>query len=292
MQPSGAAGIVIRVASVAERSTTGADWGLPGPGSQTWRINREGVLLLGGGRALILQVAKPEVAAGVAEFSNYREDPWGRLYRTLDVTLKIVFGDEQTSRTAAEQLRRRHERVRGLDDRGEPYEALDPEHLMWVHATLIDSALLIYERYVTGLTEAERDLYYEEMRALGEAYGIPRERQPADYAAFRRYFDGMVADGLRVTDTLRDVADSVLRPELPLVARPAALPVRLVTVGYTPPALRDELGLEWGPGRERVLRASTAAIRRMMPLLPGMFRYFPPARTAQRREAALEATTV
>src|SRR3712207_2866998 len=89
------------------------DAGLFGPGSLTWRINREGVLLLGGGRALILQVAHPLVAAGVAAYSNYREDPWGRLYRTLDITTRIVFGDTETAREASGRLERMHSRVRG-----------------------------------------------------------------------------------------------------------------------------------------------------------------------------------
>src|SRR6266513_343490 len=128
-----------------------------GPGSLTWRINGEAVLLLGGGRALILQVAHPKVAAGVAEFSDYREDPWRRLYRTLDVTLKIAFG-------APEGLRRAHHRVVGTDDRGEPYRALDPDLLLWVHATLIDTALTMYERYVGPLTPRERELHYAEMK--------------------------------------------------------------------------------------------------------------------------------
>src|SRR5919206_3013033 len=102
-----------------------SDAGYFGPGSLTWRVNREGVLLVGGGRALVLQVAHPKVAAGVAEFSDYREDPWGRLYRTLDTTLKIVFGDSRTSGAASDRLRRVHSRVNGVDDRGDPYRALD-----------------------------------------------------------------------------------------------------------------------------------------------------------------------
>src|SRR5436190_1017547 len=98
-----------------------------GPGSMTWRINGEAVLLLGGGRALILQVAHPKVAAGVAEFSDLRTHPWARLYRTLDTTLTIVFGDRAASRGASQRLRRVHERVAGFDDRREPYRALDPD---------------------------------------------------------------------------------------------------------------------------------------------------------------------
>jgi uncharacterized protein (DUF2236 family) len=254
------------------------------PGSLAWQIGSEGVLLLGGGRALILQVAHPAVAAGVAQHSNYREAPWRRLYRTLDVTTRIVFGDVRSSAEAAAALGRVHERVRGRDDRGDRYSATDPELLLWVHATLLDTSLLIYDRYVRRLTEPERAVYYEQMKPVGEAYGIPRERQPRDWPAFRAYFDEMLAGGLRVTDTTRDVADSLLNPELPLLAKPPALPaieaIRLVTVGTLPEPLRDELGLSWGPLRERLLSASQGTIRRLLPLLPSLLRQFPAARRA------------
>ena len=250
-----------------------------GPASLTWRINGEAVLLLGGGRALILQVAHPGVAAGVARFSNYREEPWKRLYRTLDTTLKIAFGDRGTSAAASARLRRVHERVTGTDDRGEPYAALDPELLLWVHATLIETSLTVYERYVKPLTGWELESYYAEMKALGEAYAIPREALPPDYAAFRRYWDSMLADGLRVTDTTRDVADAVIRPNLMPLAWPALELVRLVTVGTLPPSLREELGLPWTPSRERALAGSQAAGRRLLPILPALVRRFPNART-------------
>jgi uncharacterized protein (DUF2236 family) len=249
------------------------------PASLTWRINGEAVLLLGGGRALILQVAHPGVAAGVAQFSNYREEPWRRLYRTLDTTLKIVFGDRATSAAASARLRRVHERVKGTNDRGEPYAALDPELLLWVHATLIDTSLTVYERYVKTLAAWELERYYEEMKALGEAYSIPREALPADYPAFRRYWRSMLADGLRVTDTTRDVADAVLRPSLTPLAWPALELVRLVTVGTLPQWLREELGLEWSRSRERALTGSQAAGRRLLPILPALVRRFPNART-------------
>jgi uncharacterized protein (DUF2236 family) len=256
-----------------------------GPGSLSWRINGEAVLLLGGGRALILQVAHPKVAAGVAEFSDYRQNPWGRLYRTLEVTLKIVFGDSETSRAASARLRRVHRRVDGADDRGEPYRALDPDLLLWVHATLIDTSLTIYERYVATLTPRERCLYYEEMKMLGEAYSIPRDAMPADHAAFRRYWASMLADGLRVTATTHEVAGAIMRPNLPRVAWPAIEAIRLVTAGTLPQSLRDELELDWGPGRERLLTASQLAIRRLMPALPALLRRFPQARAGLLRAA-------
>jgi uncharacterized protein (DUF2236 family) len=262
-----------------------------GPASVTWRVGREGALLLGGGRALILQVAHPLVAAGVAEHSNYREDPWGRLYRTLDLTTRAVFGDTRTAAEAAARLGRVHRRVRGRTRApagrfaaGTPYAASDPELLMWVHATLVDTALLFYDRYVRRLTIGERQRYYEEQKALAEAFGVPRERQPADYAEFNEYLAAMLeSDAIAVTDTLRDVVDAVLKPRLPLPARPLVEPLALVTVGTLPERLRAELGLGWGPYRARLLGASAAAVRTALPLLPGLMRELPPARRADRR---------
>jgi len=253
-------------------------------GSVAWRVGSEGALLLGGGRALILQVAHPQVAAGVAQHSNYRQAPWRRLYRTIEVTSQIVFGDDRESAEAAAALRRRHQRVVGRDDRGDHYRALDPQLLMWVHATLVDTSLLVYHRYVKPLREEEMALYYEQMKPVAEAYGIPGEQQPADWPAFRDYWDGMLLSGLRITETTRDVADSVLRPELPLAARLPALPavkaMNLLTIGTLPGELRDELELSWGPLRERLLAASGLTIRRLLPLLPSPLRKFPAARRA------------
>ena len=88
--------------------------GLFGPDTVTWRVNREAVLLAGGGRALLLQVAHPLVAAGVVEHSRFEADPWGRLYRTLDLTTKIVFGDAAVSAEASRRLRARHASVHGV----------------------------------------------------------------------------------------------------------------------------------------------------------------------------------
>lgn len=267
------------------------DAGLFGPGTMTWRVNRENVLLLGGGRALILQVAHPLVAAGVAEHSNYREDPWGRLYRTLDVTTKITFGTTEVAEEASERLWNVHGRVRGVTSEpggrfpaGTPYDARQPDLLMWVHATLIDTSLLVYTRYVAPLTIAEQRRYYEEMKLLGEQFGIPRGHQPETFVDFNEYFQEMLAgDTIAVTDALRDVVDATLRPELPFVARPLVEAINLATVGMLPSRLREELGLPWGPNRERLLGASRTLLRTLMPALPRLVRDFPPARSADRR---------
>jgi uncharacterized protein (DUF2236 family) len=264
--------------------------GLYGPDDVTWRVNREMILLAGGGRALLLQVAHPLVAAGVAQHSSYREEPWARLVRTLDVTTRIVFGDARTSRQAARGLQAAHRRVRGMADDGTPYDARDPRLLLWVWATLVETSLAIYTRYVAALTDQEVERYYAEQQRFGQATGIPPERFPATYADFVAYFERMVARELRVTDAARDVADSVLRPRVPVPLRPAAWPaselLNLVTVGLLPAPLREAYGLDWGRRRAAMLAVSTAAVRRLLPLLPSLMRQFPPARSAGRRRTS------
>src|SRR3712207_5546454 len=123
------------------RSGMSADEGLFGPETVTWRVNREAVLLAGGGRALLLQVAHPSVAAGVVQHSDYDVDPWGRLYRTLDLVTRITFGRPATSEKAAKRLRTAHGAVRGERDDGASYRALDPDLLLWVWATLVETSL-------------------------------------------------------------------------------------------------------------------------------------------------------
>lgn len=268
--------------------------GLFGPETLTWRVNRENALLIGGGRALVLQVAHPLVAAGVAQHSNYREEPFGRLQRTLEVTTTIVFGSPEESEKAAQQLWSRHSVVNGETDEpggrypdGTPYDAHDPALLMWVHATLVDTSILVYDRYVKPLSAAERRDYYEEQKLLGERYGIPREAMPADYDEFSAYFAHMVDEELAATDALRDVVNSILDPDLPTAAKVAARPVlaamRLATIGLLPPALRDRLGFGWSARRERVLAASCRAVRGVLPLVPAVAREFPAARRAKKR---------
>jgi uncharacterized protein (DUF2236 family) len=270
------------------------DVGLFGPGTVTWRVNREGVLLVGGGAALILQAAHPLVAAGVAEHSNYREDPWGRLYRTLDLTAKVVFGEMRTADEAARRIRAAHERVQGVTaenggrySKGTPYHANDPELLMWVHATLVRTALDVYQRCVRPLTIADQRVYYDEQKTLAEMFGVPRERMPDTFAAFNRYLDDMLeSDRIAVTAALRDVVDATLRPRLPFIARPLVEALSLTTVGLLPERLREELRLPWSPTRERLLATSWATLRRIMPALPILLREFPPARSAERRARA------
>jgi uncharacterized protein (DUF2236 family) len=273
------------------------DVGFFGPQSVTWRVNREGVLLVGGGAALVLQVAHPLVAAGVAEHSNYREDPWGRLYRTLDLTTKMVFGSTAEAEEAAGRIRHVHKRVHGVTadaggryPAGTPYDARDPELLFWVHATLVHTSLHVYKRYVGALSIADEREYYEEQKRLAELVGVPRDRQPDTLADFNEYWREMLeSDRIAATDALRDVVGATLRPELPFVMRPLVEALNLATVGMLPERLRAELGLPWGANRRRVFDASRVVLSAILPALPRVMREFPPARSADKRVRDLAA---
>ena len=231
------------------------------------RIFRENVLLLGGGRALLLQLAHPSVALGVAQHSSFETDPFARLRRTLTVVNDIVFGDDDTADRAAEGLRRVHDRVTGAG-----YAANDPELLLWVHATLLDTGLRIYNGFVAPLSDADRERAYLDAVTLAEVFGVPRDQQPATYGDFRAYLRATVG-ALEVTDVAREVATAVLRPQLPVVATPALEIFRQVTVGLLPRPVRDQYGFGWDARRKLALHAAATASRAVHPVLPRSLRW-------------------
>src|SRR5690348_6708483 len=168
--------------------------GLYPEGSITRRVNREPALLLGGGRALLMQLAHPKVAAGVAEHSDFRRQPLRRLIRTLELTLQLTFGSREHALAAARQINGVHQRVRGAG-----YSASDPRLLLWVHSTLIDSAFEVYATFVGRLGPAEREAYYQESKLVGGLLGIPNAAYPPRLADFEAYLDTMLGgDELRV----------------------------------------------------------------------------------------------
>jgi uncharacterized protein (DUF2236 family) len=259
-----------------------------GPQSLSWRVNRETSLLLGGGRALLLQIAHPLVAAGVAEHSHFERAPLQRLWRTLDLTLTMVFGSAADALAAVRQIERVHARVHGVlaEDvgvfrRGTRYDANDPKLLFWVHATLVDSGLHAYERFVGRLRAAERNAFYVETTISARLFGIPTRLIPPTWNAFRAYMRAMLAGPtLAVGPASRAIAAALLSPPLPFGIRQMAGLTRLFTIGLLPPTIRRRYGYAWSGAHERALRAATAAIRAGLPVLPKIVRDFPHARRA------------
>jgi uncharacterized protein (DUF2236 family) len=229
------------------------------------------VLFLGGGRALLMQIAHPKVAAGVDEHSDFRAHPLRRLRRTILMTMAIVFGDRETALAAARGVNQVHSRVKGRD-----YRALDPDLLLWVHATLMDTALVTYETFVKPLLPREREDFYQEFKLLGELLGIPRDRFPATLRDFDSYLTDMMDNGSLVIDARsRALAKLVLRPPTRLLPGPAMIPVEVITTGLLPPILRAQYGLAWGAGRQRAYRLAVRTVPRLVALTPPILRVWP-----------------
>ena len=231
---------------------------------------------MGGGRALLMQLAHPGVAAGVAEHSDFRSRPLGRLVRTLGLTLTLSFGTRSQVLEAARTINRTHECVRG---RG--YVATDPRLLLWVHATLIDGVFVTHDAFVRRLEREEREAYYEEARVVGSLLGIPSGAYPRGLRRFDEYLEGMLslrsgASELDVDDRARALAAVVLRPSKPLGL--TFLPVPAITAGLLPAGLREAYGLRWGRRERAAFGAMRAVVPRALPVVPGGLRYLrPPA---------------
>ena len=258
--------------------------GLFGPGSLAWRIDREVMVLAGGSCALLMQAAHPVVAAGVFEHSTYATDPFGRLRRTLTTSFDVVFGSRSRAEAAIRRVNALHGAVRGQrPDDGSRYTALDPEALLWVHATLIDTALRVYGRFVAPLSGAEEQAYHAEAARVAERLGVPPSILPATIVELRAWMAEMLSDArVRVTPAAREIAGTVLypRPWVPRVAWEAA---HLISVATLPVELRRQYGVAWSPARERAVGTLAALTRRVLPFVPRPLRFVPHARTADRR---------
>lgn len=280
--------------------TKGSDAGLYGPDSEAWRLNREALLLLGAGpRALLLQIAHPAVAAGVAEHSDFRTDPWRRLAATLRSYLTIVYG---TTSAARAEIRRLNALHRGIVGPG--YAAHDPKLALWVHATLIDSTIVASDAWLEPLSRARRAAFYVETRPIGRAFGVPDDLLPADLEAFEEYVAAMLGPGgpVRVSPVARSLGEAVLRPTLtPLASwlpwgdETAGVLARVPAVvygwtlwpavGLLPHSVREAYGLPWGAREQLVSGWLVAAWRAWRPILPESFRQMPQALAADRRMA-------
>jgi len=233
------------------------------------RVDAEGSILLGGGRALLLQLAHPKVAQGVADHSDFEGDPLRRLRGTLEATYTIVFGSDEAADEVARRIHRIHSHVTGPD-----YEANDPALLCWVNATLVDSALTVYTAVHGPLTEDEKEEYYQDSCYVAEVLGCPRDAQPADWPAFRRYWHEQVAE-LEVSDTARRLAQSIFAPDLPWIAGPPIALARFLTVGTLPPRIRDQYGFRWRTSDRLALETGARLAKRVVPLVPRPVRTLP-----------------
>jgi uncharacterized protein (DUF2236 family) len=270
------------------------DLGYFGPDSVSWQVHREVTILFGGARALLMQAAHPLVIAGARKTRFYERNPWKRLQRTLQLTYALTFGSVSEAHAAAERINEVHRSVHGIDDvTGKPYDALDPDLLLWVHACLVDSALLFEELTVGRLDDAGRQRFHEEQMLAAEMLLLPRDRIPATVESLRDYIGAVVTRGdLVVTDAARAVADMFRHPPTEAEWRPVLkLGVSRWAFATLPAPLREQYGEAWSPLKGLALRTTLPALRYVRPLLPPRYRFILPYQRWMRGERALGASS-
>ena len=267
-----------------------------GPGSVSWRIAGDARLLLSAGAALVLQVAHPTVGAGVHEHSDFERDPWGRLLRTLDFMNLLVFGGPEAAIATGRGTRAIHRQIKGVLPDGRPYHSLEPEAYAWVHATLAETIVSSYVRFVGPLASRDVEAFWQEWRGLGRLLGVRKRDLPATWADFGPYVDRMARERLEDNETVRGVLRTLRRPTAPplpllgdrtwgLLRIPAARAMGLGTVGLLPEAVRARLGLHWTAAQERELALLGRASRLVTPLAPRPVRQMGPTYLRLRGDA-------
>jgi uncharacterized protein (DUF2236 family) len=243
-------------------------------------------MLLGWSRAILLQLAHPLVAAGVADHSSFRDGGLAaarRLHLTVKAMLGLTFGDRSGRAAALDGILAIHRRVHGHIPAaagrfaaGTPYSAEDPDLVLWVHATLLDSIPPIYDRLVRPVTASERDAYCAEAAAVAVDLGARAHEVPRTWNDLRAYLDRMYASGsIAVSAQARELASAVLEPPFAPFVAPVAWANRLVTVGLLPGRIRAEYGFVWTDAQQRALARLTSTLRLLRRMTPAAIALWP-----------------
>ena len=237
-----------------------------------------------GGRAILLQIADPVVAAGVRRHSDFARRPQQRLAHTLMYVYAVVVGTPEDAAVAASFVTHAHRPVTGADD---------TDRQLWVAATLVDSALRAHRLLGSTVDDERAEDILRAYAPIATALRVPAERWPDSMAAFERYWVSTLAQ-LRVTDDARGVVRDLLHPRHAPVWVRAVMPVvRVVTVGMLPAPVRTQYGFAWGPREVRRFRRTVSRLRLLRAVLPGALLRLPGPlllramhRTARRYAAA------
>lgn len=270
-------------------SAAGPIPGVFGPDTVTWRIDREAVIFLGAGRALLLQLAHPWVAAAIAEHSKTIVDPIGRFHRTFDIVFAMVFGSLDRAMQSSRQLHRRHAMIVGLMPEtvgpfaaGSRYCANDIPSLCWVHATLVETALMVHDLVLPPFSAEERERYWSESRTFGALFGLTADDLPADWSSFTTYTAAMAqSDTLTVSPAARGIAAQIFGGARPWLRPPRWY--RALSASLLPERLRVGFGFELDERDARSADNALRWIRRVYPKLPDRLRYVGPYQEAQAR---------
>ncbi|CAN5292339.1 oxygenase MpaB family protein [soil metagenome] len=246
-------------------------------------VAAEGILLAGGGRAILLQIADPAVGTGVAQHSDFAHRPVDRLNSTVAYAYATVFASEVELAAIVERVNRAHGPVNSPPHGDNPgYNAFDAPSQLWVAATLYHTALDVYERVFGPLDAQAAEQVYRQYRVLGTTLQVPETLWPVDLEAFRHYWRSAV-EALDVTDDARRVAHDLLHPRTAPLWLRAAMPVaRLVTTGLLPAELRTSFALPWSTTDQRRFDRLFRVAARLYPRVPRRIRTLPRDRSMKR----------
>ncbi|MGW1057055.1 oxygenase MpaB family protein [Micromonospora sp. NBC_01412] len=278
------------------------DLGLFGPGSVTWKVHEEPILIVAGLRSLYLQALHPRAMAGVAQNSDYRADSWGRLVRTATYVATTIYGTTAEAEAAGARVRRLHARLRATDPAtGEEFRVDDPELLRWVHVAEVESFLSTARRAGLPLTDAEVDGYYGEQRRVAALVGLDPADVPGTAAEVAEYYR-LVRPDLRITREAAETAVFLTAPPIPWkLSLPARVglnlgPARFAYLGVAgtafallPPWARRMYGGLGLPTTELSADLSVRALRLALAALPRRWREGPLQQAAKARAAGVAA---
>lgn len=268
---------------------------MPGPGSLHWRYGGEirGYLLLV--KAGLLQLMHPGLGAGVEQHSDFFNEPWERVLRSVPEIQGTTFDWPDGERTAR-KIREFHTHIKGLDGHGRRYHALDPEVYFWAHATIFDALFQMIDLFDHPMSPREKDQLYAEGCRIYRAYGVSERVMPPDWASFERYFHRMCREELEITPAARGLIEFTKHPPktFPLVPaplyrllrKPTARPMWWLAVGTLPEPVREKIGERWTERDERWFRRFRTTVRIATPVVPKRLRYTERARAGFRRAGA------
>ena len=252
------------------------------------RLNRERVMALSGPRALLMQAAHPLAVTGLLAHSSALDEPYERLARTAAVMNTIGFGSRADADRVTRHVRAMHRRVQGPIKEsvgrfpaGTEYRADDPELLLWVLFTLVDSSLVVYRAYVETLSDEDEAALWKDYRVVGRLFGLEASDMPRTLADLNDYRRSMLeGDTLHVTDWARERARAiVMEPPVPVAARPLLETANFVTIALLPDPIRAMYGFSALPPlfvRKALVRAGAEYVKRgVLPFLPQRVRLTP-----------------
>ncbi|HET9943401.1 MAG TPA: oxygenase MpaB family protein [Terriglobia bacterium] len=278
-------GLVNVTESICEK-ITGMSKPLFSPRSVFWRVNRELACGIAAPRAVLLQIAHPLVAAGVAEHSNFRKHRFARLYRTSMAAAAITFGSRDFALRAVRTINQKHRVVNGIlktqsgtFPAGTPYDANDPELKLWVLSTITESTLHVYELFVSRLSPADRESYYADSLRVAELFGIPDHLNPPSYQDFQVYYDRLMNGGvIQVSEQAKEIYDALFArtPSGLLLFAGSALGISLL-----PKHLREGYGFGWKSSRGRLWERIPPVCRGLRRVTPSLLCANPAATISQ-----------